>query len=161
MIDGLGLAETTPGPLILVRQFVGYLGGLKETGSLGRYRRRGDHAVDDLRALLSVDLRRAPYVEHLGQRPKLAGALSAITAAVVGVILNLSLWFALHVLFAQVGRLPFGVFRPWWPELASIDAAAAAISAVAALALFRFHLGIVKTLALCAALGLLWKIAVG
>jgi chromate transporter len=91
--------------------------------------------------------------------PRLSGALAAITAAVVGVILNLSLWFGLHVLFARVNRGE-GPFKPWLPDWQTLDFAALAITIIAAFALLRLHLGIPKTLALCAALGLFWRLAI-
>ena len=100
----------------------------------------------------------APYIEHIGIYPRLSGALAAITAAVVGVILNLSLWFGLHVLFAKVERID-GWFKPWRPEWTTLDATALVLSFIAAAALLRFHLGILKTLALCGALGLAWELA--
>jgi chromate transporter len=100
----------------------------------------------------------APYIEYIGKMPRLSGALAAITAAVVGVILNLSVWFGLHVLFNKVNRME-GIFKPWQPEWQTLDWAALAISVVAALAVLRLHLGIPKTLALCAALGVIWKLA--
>ncbi len=101
----------------------------------------------------------APYIEAIGRRPKLSGALAAITAAVVGVILNLSLWFGLHVLFGTVERLP-GWFQPWVPAWSNLDIFALALSALAALALLRYHAGIVPVLALSAALGGAWKLLV-
>ena len=105
MLDGLGLAETTPGPLIMVVQFVGFLGAYRDPGgstrcspgSLGA----AAHHLGDLRAVLPVDLPRRALHRAAAQQPALAAALSAITAAVVGVILNLAVWFALHVLFAR------------------------------------------------------------
>ena len=159
MIDGLGLAETTPGPLILVTQFVGYLGALRETGSIW-----GGIAGAIVTLWMTFApcflwiFAGAPYIEAIGKRPRLAGALAAITAAVVGVILNLSLWFGLHVLFGDVQRLS-GWFRPWVPDWGNLDVFGLVLSAIAALALLRFHLGMVKTLALCAALELVWRIA--
>ena len=101
----------------------------------------------------------APYIEHISRMPRLSGALAAITAAVVGVILNLSLWFGLHVLFARVNRGE-GPFKPWLPDWQTLDFAALAITIIAAFALLRLHLGIPKTLALCAALGLFWRLAI-
>lgn len=158
MMDGLGLAETTPGPLILVTEFVGYLSAYRATGSLWSGLAG---AVVTLWATFAPCFlwifAGAPYIEAIGQRPRLSGALAAITAAVVGVILNLSLWFGLHVLFGKVERMP-GWFKPWLPEWQSFDAAAAVLSVIAALALLRFHLGIPKTLALSAALGLAFKL---
>jgi chromate transporter len=160
MIDGLALAETTPGPLILVTQFVGYLAASREMASIW-----GGLAGAAITLWMTFApcflwiFAGAPYIEHISRMPRLSGALAAITAAVVGVILNLSLWFGLHVLFARVNRLD-GLFRPWLPEWQSLDWAALAITAIAALALLRLHLGIPKTLAVCAALGLFWKLAI-
>ena len=157
MIDGLGLAETTPGPLILVTEFVGYLAALRQTGGVW-----GGIAGAVVTLWMTFApcflwiFAGAPYIEHIGKRPRLAGALAAITAAVVGVILNLSVWFGLHVLFAKVERLP-GLVKPWWPEWSTLDPAALLLSLIAAAALLRLHMGIPKTLALCAALGLVWK----
>lgn len=159
MMDGLGLAETTPGPLILVTEYVGYLAALRQTG--GVWGGIAGAAVTLWMTFAPCFLwifAGAPYIEAIGERPRLSGALSSITAAVVGVILNLTLWFALHVLFAQVSRGE-ALFKPWWPDFASLDVAALVLSVIAAIALLRFHLGVVKTLALCAALGFAIQIA--
>ena len=159
MIDGLALAETTPGPLILVTQFVGYLAASREMGSI--WGGLAGAAVTLWMTFAPCFLwifAGAPYIEHIGKMPRLSGALAAITAAVVGVILNLSVWFGLHVLFNKVNRME-GIFKPWLPEWQTLDWAALAISVIAALALLRLHLGIPKTLALCAALGVIWKLA--
>ncbi len=159
MIDGLALAETTPGPLILVTQFVGYLAASREMGSIW-----GGLAGAIVTLWMTFApcflwiFAGAPYIEHIGKMPRLSGALAAITAAVVGVILNLSVWFGLHVLFNVVNRME-GTFKPWLPEWQTLDWAALAISVIAALALLRLHLGIPKTLALCAAFGVIWKLA--
>jgi chromate transporter len=161
MIDGLGLAETTPGPLILVTEYVGYLAALRQTGSVW-----GGIAGAVVTLWMTFApcflwiFAGAPYIEAIGKRPRLSGALAAITAAIVGVILNLTLWFGLHVLFGKVTRLD-GWFKPWWPDLATVDVTAFALSIVAALALLRFHVGVVKTLALCAVLGLAARFALG
>jgi chromate transporter len=159
MIDGLGLAETTPGPLILVTQFVGYLAASREMGNI--WGGLAGAAVTLWMTFAPCFLwifAGAPFIEHIGKIPRLSGALAAITAAVVGVILNLSVWFGLHVLFNKVNRME-GIFKPWLPEWLTLDWAALAISVIAALALLRLHLGIPKTLALCAALGVFWKLA--
>jgi chromate transporter len=159
MIDGLALAETTPGPLILVTQFVGYLAGLRGMGSI--WGGLAGAAVTLWMTFAPCFLwifAGAPYIEHIGRMPRLSGALGAITAAVVGVILNLSVWFGLHVLFARVNRME-GIFQPWLPEWPTLDLAALVISIIAAFALLRLHLGIPKTLALCAGLGVIWKLA--
>jgi chromate transporter len=160
MIDGLALAETTPGPLILVTQFVGYLAALRGMG--GIWGGLAGAAVTLWMTFAPCFLwifAGAPYIEHIGRMPRLSGALAAITAAVVGVILNLSLWFGLHVLFARVNRLD-GAFKPWLPDWPTLDWAALAITIIAAFALLRLHLGIPKTLALCAALGVFWMLAI-
>jgi chromate transporter len=158
MMDGLALAETTPGPLILVTQFVGYFAGFREMGSVW-----GGIAAAMVTLWMTFTpcflwiFAGAPYIEAIGKRPKLAGALAAITAAVVGVILNLSLWFGLHVLFGQVDRLQ-GWFQPWIPAWSNLDVFALALTALATLALLRLPLGIVPVLALSAALGAAWKL---
>lgn len=158
MIDGLGLAETTPGPLILVTEFVAYMAAYGKLGSVW---------AGVCGAMVSLWMTfapcflfifaGAPYIDAIGQRPKLAGALASITAAVVGVILNLSLWFALHVLFARVERLGTGWFRPWQPDWPSFDAFAAVLGAVASVLLLRWHLGIIRTLMVCAGVGGIWR----
>ena len=159
MIDGLALAETTPGPLILVTEFVGYLAGLRGMGSV-----RGGIAGATVTLWATFApcflwiFAFAPYIEAIGKRPKLSGALAAITAAVVGVILNLSLWFGLHVLFSHVERMA-GWFRPWAPEWSNLDWFSLGLSILAAMALMRLRLGIIGTLALCAAIGAVWKLA--
>jgi chromate transporter len=160
MADGLGLAETTPGPLILVTQFVGFLAGYREAGGLwgGVFAALITLWMTFAPCFLWI-MTGAPYVERLQNMPRISGALSGITAAVVGVILNLSVWFALHVLFAKVGRAGFGAFQPWLPDLATLDPVALVLSLIAAAALLRFHLGLAWTLALSAGLGLAWKLA--
>jgi chromate transporter len=155
MIDGLALAETTPGPLILVTQFVGFFAAYRDMGGIW-----GGIAGATVTLWMTFApcflwiFAGAPYVTAIGQRPRLSGALAAITAAVVGVILNLSLWFGLHVLFGTVARRE-GWFRPWVPDWAGFDPVALLLCVVAAIALLRFHVGVVPTLGLCAALGLL------
>ncbi len=159
MVDGLGLAETTPGPLILVTQFVGFIAGYREAGGLwgGIAAAAITLWVTFVPCFLWIMVG-APYIERLRTSPRLSGALAAITAAVVGVILNLSLWFALHVLFAKVERAPWGFAKPWLPDVATIDLASLALSVVAAFALLRLHFGIFGTLALSAVLGIAWKL---
>lgn len=120
MIDGLGLAETTPGPLILVTQFVGFLAGQQAGGwGLGLAAAGITLWMTFVPCFLWI-FAGAPYIAWLGAQPRLSAALRAISAAVVGVILNLSLWFALHVIFAQTGMVagPFWAFV--WPELSSL-----------------------------------------
>ena len=115
MLDGLGMAETTPGPLIMVLQFVGFLAAYREAGwaspLLAGTARRPAHHLGDLRALLRLDLpRRALHRAAARQPQRSPAALSAVTAAVVGVILNLAVWFAIHVLFREVATLEAGPF---------------------------------------------------
>lgn len=162
MIDGLGLAETTPGPLILVTEFVGYLAAYGKLG--GIWAGIAGAAITLWMTFAPCFLfifAGAPYIEAIGRRPRLAGALAAITAAVVGVILNLSVWFGLHVLFGRVERMQAGWFRPWIPAWQDIDWFSLALSILAAIVLLRLHFGIVKTVALCAVLGLGWAILTG
>lgn len=164
MLDGLALAETTPGPLILVLTFVGFLAGFRDPGGIsplagGLIGATLTTWVTFVPCFLWV-LLGAPYIERLRSNRALSGALAAITAAVVGVILNLSVWFALHVLFRNVGELNLGWLRPAWPELSSLDWKAALLSAFAMLAMFRWHFGMLPTLAICGAAGLALKFAV-
>ena len=157
MLDGLGLAETTPGPLIMVVQFVGFMGAFRHPGQLppllaGVCGSVVTVWVTFVPCFLWIFLG-APYIEALRGSRALRAALSAITAAVVGVILNLSIWFSLHVLFRDLTEHAFGPVRLLLPELLSLNLAAAALSALAMLALFRFKLALPKTLAASAALG--------
>jgi chromate transporter len=158
MVDGLALAETTPGPLILVLTFVGFQSAYQSPAPLPAL------AGGFLGALLTTWVTfapsflwiflGAPFMERLRHFRPLAGALSAITAAVVGVILNLSVWFALHVVFARVGEIAVGPLRLLSPEWASLDRAALGLFAVSALALFRFKAGLPITLAVAGVGGL-------
>jgi chromate transporter len=162
MLDGLGLAETTPGPLILVVQFVGFMGAYRNPGVLPPL------AAGVLGALVTLwvtfvpcflwILLGAPYIEALRGRRSIHAALSAITAAVVGVILNLSLWFGLHVLFRRVSERQWGPLHVLVPDPSSVDLAATILTALALLAMLRFKLGLPKTLAGCAGLGLAWRL---
>jgi chromate transporter len=159
MIDGLGLAETTPGPLILVLQFVGFLAGHRAAGELSPL------LAGSLGALLTLWVTftpcflwiflGGPYVEALRGNKALSAALGAITAAVVGVIMNLALWFGLHVLFREVRPVALFGLSPDWPVLASLDWRAALLSAGAMVAMLRFKVGMIPTLAACAAAGVL------
>ena len=160
MLDGLGLAETTPGPLILVTEFVGFLAGFRQGGE-------PKLAFGLLGAGLTLwatfapcflwIFTGAPYVERLSANPRLAGALAGVTAAVVGVILNLSVWFALHVLFGTVTATWHGPVQLWTPDLATLNVEALALAILAAILLFGFHFGIAGTLAIAAAASLAWS----
>ncbi|MGU3664652.1 chromate efflux transporter [Methylobacterium sp. A49B] len=161
MLDGLGLAETTPGPLIMVLQFVGFLAGFRAPGSLPPL------VAGTLAGLITTWVTfvpcflwifaGAPLIGRLRGSRRLAGALSAITAAVAGVILNLAVWFGLRTLFAQVETVPVGPLRLDLPVPASLDPAALVLTAAAILAVFRFGLGTLQTLALCAGAGMLLR----
>ena len=158
MLDGLGLAETTPGPLILVTEFVGFLAAYRNGGG-------APLVMGVIGALVTLwatfapcflwIFAGAPYVERIASMPRLKSALSAITAAVVGVILNLTVWFALHVIFKTVTETSFGPLHLTRPDIASIDWIAAALAALAAVLLFRLHAGVMTVLAICGTLGML------
>ncbi len=159
MADGLGLAETTPGPLIMVTQFVGYLAAYRAPGPLSPM----------IAGILGAGLTTwvtftpcflwifamAPWMNRIQRSPALKGGLSGVTAAVVGVIANLALWFALHVLFSRVAQVAAGPIRLQWPDLASFDWRAALITVLALALIFRAKWGIIATLAATAGAGLL------
>ena len=165
MVDGLGLAETLPGPLIKVTQFVGFLGAYR--------------AAEPLTPLASAVLGSAlatwvtftppmllifacaPFVEQLRANQRLSGALAAITAAVVGVILNLTLWFVLHVLFADIREMHAGPLRWYAFDPLAIDLKAAGLALVAAVLAFRFHRGLIQMVAIMAALGIAVRLLLG
>jgi chromate transporter len=160
MLDGLGLAETTPGPLILVTEFVGFLAGFRHGGeprlAFGLLGAAVTLWATFAPCFLWIFVG-APYVERLGASPRLAGALAGVTAAVVGVILNLSLWFTLHVIFDTVTATCHGPVQLWTPDLASLNVEALLLAILAAILLFGFHFGIVSTLAIAAAAALAWS----
>ncbi|WP_313197111.1 chromate efflux transporter [Rhizobium sp.] len=162
MLDGLALAETTPGPLVLVLSFVGFLTGFREAsgvvgGILGALLVAWATFVPSFIFIFAG----APNIERLRGNRILSGALSAITAAVVGVILNLAIWFGLHVLFRQVGKvelvpsLGLELALPVWT---SLDPVAAVLFVLSAVLLFRLKLGMVPVLGICAAAGLLVRL---
>ncbi|MBX9738976.1 MAG: chromate efflux transporter [Beijerinckiaceae bacterium] len=159
MLDGLGMAETTPGPLIMVLQFVGFLAAYRDPGGLppllaGTLGGLLTTWVTFTPCFLWIFLG-APYVERLRGDRALTGALSAITAAVVGVILNLAVWFALHTLFRDVRRMEAWPLSFDMPVLASVDPWAMALAIAAMLAVFRFNVGMAATLASTSAAGAL------
>jgi chromate transporter len=160
MLDGLGLAETTPGPLILVTEFVGFLAGYRHGGEPKLAFGLLGAAVALWATFAPCFLwifTGAPYVERLTSNPRLAGALAGVTAAVVGIILNLSLWFALHVLFGRVDAEWHGPLRLWTPDLSSLNVEVVLLTALAAVLLLVLRLGIVSTLAIAAAASLAWS----
>jgi chromate transporter len=159
MVDGLGLAETTPGPLILVTEFVGYIAGYRLAGGVwsGIAAAAITLWVTFVPCFLMI-FTAAPYIERLRGLPRLSGALAAITAAVVGVILNLTIWFAVHVLFGTVRELSLGPVRTILPDWRSIDPGAMVLLLIATVMLFRLHLGIPWTLLVCASLGMVMRL---
>ena len=160
MLDGLGMAETTPGPLIQVVQFVGFMGAYRNPGSL-----------DPLTAAILGSivttwvtfapcflwiLAAAPWVEMLRGRRMITGALGAITAAVVGVILNLSVWFSIHTLFAETRMVTESGIRLEIPVWHTLRPGAALVALLAVYLLFRVRAGMFVTLAVTATAGILW-----
>jgi chromate transporter len=153
MVDALGLAETTPGPLILVTQFVSFLAGFKEGGLLlGLAAALVALWVTFAPCFLWI-FAGAPYIEWISSQPRLKGALKAITAAVVGVILNLSIWFALHVLFTTVSRQQLGPVTLWRPDVATIEWLALALFLLSCFLAFRLHWGVIRILVVASTLG--------
>jgi chromate transporter len=158
MVDGLGLAETTPGPLILVTQFVGFLAAFREAapftpliaGLLGAAMTTWVTFVPSMLWIFAG----APFIEELRGNRRLAGALAAITAAVVGVILNLSVWFALHVLFGSVTEQHWGPLRWFAFDPRALDSHAAILAVTAGILAFRFHRSLIEVIVVMALLGI-------
>ena len=163
MLDGLGMAETTPGPLIMVLQFVGFMAAFRDAGTLSPM------WAGTLGGLLATWVTfapcflwifvGAPFIETLRGNKALAGALSAITAAVVGVILNLSIWFAIHTLFGEVAHVrSFGLSFDA-PVFSSVNVWASVLALGAAFAIFRFKVGMLPTLGAACAAGVVLHLA--
>jgi chromate transporter len=165
MLDGLGMAETTPGPLIMVTQFVGFLAAWREPGPMPPL------VAATLGGLLTTWVTftpcflwiffGAPFVEALRSNKALGAALGAITAAVVGVILNLAVWFALHVLFAKLTPVHWLGLSVDVPVLSSLDIPSAALSVAAAIAIFRFKIGMIPVLLVSSLAGVVLFLALG
>ncbi|NSX56401.1 chromate efflux transporter [Parasulfitobacter algicola] len=160
MIDALGLAETTPGPLILVTEFVGLLAGFRE-GGIGMALAAGVLTlwVTFTPCFLWI-FAGAPYIDALSRKPRLTGALHAITAAVVGVILNLSIWFALHVFFAKLNPIAFGPIAFLMPDIKSLNITALILAMIAMGALLKLKRSLPEVLAMNAILALLISLSV-
>lgn len=163
MLDGLGMAETTPGPLIMVLQFVGFIGAMRDAGWAAPL---WAGTVGGLLATwvtfapcFAWIFLGAPFMERLRFNLALSAALSAVTAAVVGVILNLGIWFAIHVIWRDVQAVSAGPLSLELPLLTSLDATAAVLSVLALVAVFRLNLGMVPVLAGSALLGLCLHLA--
>jgi chromate transporter len=157
MAVGLGLAETTPGPLILVVEFVGFLAAYSHPGNLPPL------VAGTIGAVITVWVTfvpcfmfiflGAPYVEKLRHNQSISNALTAVGASVAGVVLNLAVWFALHTAFDTVGERSFGPITIPVPDLSTVNLSAIVIALVAAVLVFRLRIGTLKVLAICAALG--------
>jgi chromate transporter len=162
MLDGLGMAETTPGPLVLVLQFVAFVGAYRDPGALppmlaGVLGATLTAWVTFAPSFLFI-FAGAPYVERLRGNRALAAALRGITAAVVGVILNLAVWFALHVLFGRIGEARGLGLRVLVPDWATLNPASLLIAVGAAVAIFRFKAGMLPVLAGAAACGIAYRL---
>jgi chromate transporter len=159
MLDGLGMAETTPGPLIMVTQFVGFMGAFRDPGGLPPL------LAATLGGLLTTWVTfvpcflwifvGAPYVETLRSNKALSAALATITAAVVGVVLNLAVWFALHVLFTELRPIQGWGVSLDVPVISSVNLPALVLTLGAMLAVFRFKVGMIPVLAACSLAGVL------
>jgi chromate transporter len=165
MLNGLGMAETTPGPLIMVTQFVGFMGAFRDPGALppmlaGTLGGLLTTWVTFVPCFLWIFLG-APYIERLRGNRALSAALSTITAAVVGVVLNLAIWFALHVLFAEVREVHMLGMSVDVPILASVNIPSLLLTAAAVLAMFRFKIGIIPVLATCSVAGVVYYLLSG
>jgi chromate transporter len=161
MIDGLGLAETTPGPLILVVEFVGFMGAYRAPGA---WHPMVAGVAGAIAAVWSTFVPcflwifvGAPWVEALRASRALHAALTVVMAAVVGVILNLSVWFFLHAAFARVEEHRLGLLAVTLPVWSTVDVAMVVLAAGAMVALVRFKVGMGKTLAASALLGAAWR----
>jgi chromate transporter len=165
MVDALGLAETTPGPLILVTQFVSFIAAFRTpapfspvvAGVLGAAMATWTVFAPSFLWIFAG----APFLEDLRRNQPLAGALAAITAAVVGVILNLAVWFALHVVFTRVAEISAGPLRWFAPDLASLDIGALALAIIAAVLVFVRHMSLIATIGIMAVLGIALRLATG
>ncbi len=157
MLGGLGMAETTPGPLIMVVQFVGFMGAYRNPGALdpmlaGVLGAAVTTWVTFVPCFLWIFLG-APWIEALRGNKALGAALSTITAAIVGVILNLAVWFSIHVVFGRVDEVQAGILRLYVPDWGTLNVVSLVLAAAALIATLRFHVGMIPTLAVAAALG--------
>lgn len=164
MVSGLGMAETTPGPLIQVVQFVGFMGPYRDPGSLTRLQAGVAGAliatwVTFVPSFLWIFLG-APFIEHLRGRPALTSALSTVTAAVVGVVMNLAVWFSIFALFDIVTEHRVAGAVVYEPDLASLDIAALAITSLSALAIFRYKAPTLRVVAGAALLGIAHQVLI-
>lgn len=150
MLTGLGMAETTPGPLIQVVQFVGFMGAYRNPAPFDPVTAAVLGSVVTtwvtfVPCFLWIFLG-APLIEHLRENKSISAALSGITAAVVGVISNLAVWFSLHVLFSEISEAQFGKIHLLIPDLASLDLSAFLIATASMIAMLRFHVNMIVVL---------------
>jgi chromate transporter len=165
MVDGLGLAETTPGPLILVTQFIAFLAAFANPAPFSPI------AAGVIATVLTIWVTfvpsmlwifaGAPFIERLRADRRLAGALAAITAAVVGVVLNLSVWFSLHVVFGHITEQRAGPLRWYAFDPLSLDATVTALALIAGVLAFVLHRGLVQLIGMMAVLGIAVRVVVG
>ena len=158
MMDGLGLAETTPGPLILVTEFVGFLAGFKEAGILLALQAAALTLWVTFVPCFLWIFAGAPYIDWIGSQPRLHGALSAITAAVVGVILNLSVWFTSHVFFEKIYETKLGPLSLLWPDFNNLNVTAIFLTVVSILLIIKLKWNVALVLTINAILALLYSL---
>ena len=160
MMDGLGLAETTPGPLILVTEFVGFMAGFQEGGVMTGVMAAALVLWVTFAPCFLWIFAGAPYIEWITAQPRLKNTLSAITAAGVGVILSLSIWFGLHALFGDVQKETYGVVNLWRPDLYSVNMVVLLLTGFSFYLLIIRHINILYVLGLCSFLGALASLVV-
>ena len=153
MMDALGFAETTPGPLILVTEFVGFVAGYQKAGLPLAFAAAFTVLWATFVPCFLWIFVGAPYIEWISAQPRLKGALSTITAAVVGVILSLSIWFGLHVMFGTITKLQAGMATLWMPDFSTINFTVLWLTILAAYLAFIRHLSLLWVLGISAALG--------
>ena len=153
MIDALGFAETTPGPLILVTEFVGFVAGYQKAGLPLAFAAAFTVLWATFVPCFLWIFVGAPYIEWISAQPRLKGALSTITAAVVGVILSLSIWFGLHVMFGTITKLQAGMATLWMPDFSTVNFTVLWLTFLAAYLAFIRHLSLLWVLGISAALG--------
>jgi chromate transporter len=154
MMDALGFAETTPGPLILVTEFVGFVAGYKQAGLPLAFAAAFAVLWATFAPCFLWIFVGAPYIEWISAQPRLKGALSTITAAVVGVILSLSIWFGLHVMFGTITKLQAGIATFWVPDFHTVNVTVLVLTFLAAYLAFIRHLSLFSLLGISTALGL-------
>jgi chromate transporter len=165
MLDGLAMAETTPGPLIMVVEFVGFMAAYRAPGALdpmlaGLLGAVFVTWVTFVPSFLWIFLG-APYAEYLRESRRLSGMLASIGAAVVGAIMNLAVWFAIHAIFGTVSEVAVGPITLLVPDPATLDVAALVIALAACVAVFRFRAPTLAVLAVSGVVGAAWFVGTG